>query len=432
MKLSPEVLAAILEFPAHNESLPPASGVAFHSGRVQPGDAFFALAGANTHGIRFADAALAAGAAYVVSDRAHPQGIRVPDAAAALLALGRHARKQWTAPVVGVTGSAGKTSTKEVLTAALDARSSQGNFNTPLALAETLVEAWLDEATGRPLVLEMGIDRPGEMAQLAALGDPDAGILTLVGASHLDGLGSVEHVAREKSVLLETARRRFASVQAHGWLTAELQATTTTYGLAPANADVVGTVTARSAEGQDIRVNDTTFSLPHLSRAAAENAVGAFAVAVALGASPDLAAARLASARMPEGRLQPRRWGDGMVLDDTYNSNPASAANALEALRACPGPHLAVLGDMLELGDRSTELHRELGAATRGLDRVFAFGPESEALAATNPHAEHFTDFDALAQALSDLPRRGTILVKGSRGMALERAVAVLLQGVDA
>lgn len=427
MMLSPEALARLLDLPTEMPSFPPATGVAFHSDRVRPGDAFFALAGATTHGIEYADEALEAGAAWIVSDRPHPRSVRVPDAAAALLDLGRHARSEWRGPVVGVTGSAGKTTTKEFLAAALGARSSAGNFNTPLALARTLVDGWLAEETHLPLVLELGIDRPGEMAELADLVAPDAAILTLVGHAHLHELGTIERVAEEKSVLLAAAARRFASVQAHGWIPEALQPDTTTYALAPAAADVVGTVRTYGAQGQTLSIAGTDIELPHLSRAAAENAVGAFAVSVALGTAPAAAAAGLARAEMPPGRLQIRPWGRATILDDTYNSNPASAANALDALRRCPGPHVAVLGDMLELGAESADLHRELGAATRGLDRVLAFGPESRHVVEGNPRAEAFIEFPALSAALATLDRRGTVLIKGSRGMALERAVDRLL-----
>ena len=432
MKLSPEALAVILDLPPPSQTLPPATGVAFHSGRVVPGDAFFALPGEAMHGIRFADDALAAGAAYVVSDRPHDRGMRVPDPVAALLALGRHARAAWTAPVVAVTGSAGKTSTKELLAAALDAQSSAGNFNTPYALSETLVDAWLAGGSGRPLVLEVGIDRVGEMAQLAALVDPDAAVLTLVGHSHLDGLGTLAGVASEKSLLLRAARASFASMQACAFLDQDLHASTTSYGLAPAAADVVGGVEAIDSHGLRLVVNGTRIELPHPSRATAVNAVGAFAVATALGTRPVVAAERLARAPRPAGRLQVRTWAGGTLLDDTYNSNPASAAVALDTLRRFPRPHIAILGDMLELGDLSPALHRELGAATRGLDRVLAHGPASRAVAEANPHARWLETFEGLVAALAGLPHDGTVLVKASRGMALERVVRILTEEVPA
>ena len=427
MKLAPQTLQRVLDLPPTPSPLPPATGISFHSARVRPGDAFFAFGGQATHGIRFADDALANGAAFVVSDREHPQGVLVPDAAAALLALGRHARAQWTAPVVGVTGSAGKTSTKQFLAAALNAGSSPGNFNTPYALATTLVNAWLDGRATEPLVLEMGIDHPGEMAVLTDLVRPDAGILTLVGAAHLEALGSLAGVAREKSVLLRASTLRVASAQAYGWLADDLAEDTVQYALAPAEADVVGEVLDRTGATTRIRIDGHVASVPSLSQATAENAVGAWTVATRLGVDPDVAAKRLADVELPSGRLQARAWPGGTLLDDTYNSNPASAAIALEALRSCPPPHTAVLGDMLELGERAAELHRELGAATRGLDRVFAFGPESAAIATGNPDAEHFGAYEDLAAALRELPREGTVLVKASRGMRLERAVDLLL-----
>lgn len=440
MTLSPETLARVLDLPTAPSNLPPATGIAFHSGQVRPGDAFFAFAGAATHGIRYAAEALERGAAYVVSDQPHQRGIEVPDAATALLQLGRHARDQWTAPVIGVTGSAGKTTTKEYLAAALGAGSSPGNFNTPYALATTIANAWLSGTSSRPLVLEMGIDRPGEMAVLTALVRPDAGILTLVAASHLEALGTVQNVADEKSILLASARAKFASVQAAGWLDDDLAKATIRYGLARAEAeadlvepdvgeaDVIGEILSHEQGRTRLRVGDVVIELPTLSRAAAENAVGAWAVATHLGVAPRVAAERMAEAALPPGRLQSHPWGRGLVLDDSYNSNPASAAIALDTLRRHAGPHVAVLGDMLELGAERERWHRELGDATRGLDRVLALGPESRAIVDGNPEAEHFASFDELAGALRYLPREGTVLVKASRGMRLDRAVRLLLE----
>ena len=151
----------LLELPA--SPLPPAGGVRFHSDRVRPGDAFVALGGAATHGVRYADDALARGAAYVITDRPFPGAVRVDDAGAALLALGSAARAVLVGPVVAVTGSAGKTTTKALLAAALDAFASPGNLNTTHALATVLVDAWLAGDPARPLVLELGIDRVREV-----------------------------------------------------------------------------------------------------------------------------------------------------------------------------------------------------------------------------------------------------------------------------
>lgn len=403
-------------------------GATHHSGRVRAGDAFFALPGADHHGIEHADDALAAGAMVVVSDRPHPRGLTVEDAGAALLRLGRWARGRLRAPLVGITGSAGKTTARALLAAALDAHASEGNLNTPHALAGRLVRAWSDDPD-RPLVLELGIDHVGEMDRLTDLVRPDVGLLTRIAASHLDGLGDEATVAREKARLLHASPRGLAAEDAWRRLPDALAIRIVRYGLdadAPWSGRLVGDPFA--PELQVDRPSPARAVLPGLGSGLAESALGTLATADLLGVPPQVAAPRLASARLEERRLTPRR-GDGFtVLDDSYNANPASARGALELLRQAPGPRIAVLGEMLELGGESDRHHRELGEATRGLDRVLFVGEHAAAVRAGNPNVEIVPEEDAVA-VVARLPRRGTVLVKASRGLRFERLVTALLEG---
>ncbi len=411
-------------------SLPAGRGVAFHSDRVEPGDVFFALPGEHGHGIAYADEALARGAAFVVSDLPSERGVVVEDPADLLLDLGRRARRELRGSVVGVTGSAGKTTTKSLLRATLAARATAGNLNTPLALAATLVEAALaeDEGATVALVLELGIDRRGEMAHLIELTRPDHAVLTSIAASHLAGLGSIDAVAEEKGALLAAAPgERLASLQAYGQLPDALRQGVHPYAVldadqpAPTEPDLIpARRLAWDAESQRIVYRGLQLDLPWPGKAMADNALAALALAERLGVDPEVAAERLLTARLEPGRLQRRALGRLTILDDTYNSNPASAALALEVLRASPPPRAAVLGDMLELGDSSAAHHHALGAATRDLDAVLAVGPEAAAIQAANPHALHAPDAAAAEALLDALPDRGTVLFKASRGMRLE------------
>ncbi len=226
--------------------LPRATGVSFHSARVRPGDAFFALPGAVQHGLTFADAAMSAGAAFVVSDRPHPRGVTVPDPAALLLGLGADARARLGGVVVGVTGSAGKTTCKTLLAAALGAEATPGNFNTPFALAQRLIEAVLAGHTGEGarLVLELGVDHPGEMDTLLTLTKPTHAVVTLIAPSHLEGLGTVGDVAREKLKLVDAAEHAFVSAQAATFLSAAQRRKVTTY---PLRSDALGVGYSRPA-----------------------------------------------------------------------------------------------------------------------------------------------------------------------------------------
>lgn len=438
--LTPSLLADLGGAPpAGVPALPSATGVSFHSARVRPGDAFFALPGAAGHGLQYAEAALQAGAAWIVSDRPHPQGLVVPDPAGLLLTLGRHARRALRGPVVGVTGSAGKTSTRALLAAALGAHATPGNFNTPLALAQTLVDAWLGGRTGEGerLVLELGIDHPGEMDDLVALTRPTHGVVTLVAPAHLSGLGDVAGVAREKFKLLKGVQHAWVSAQAASFLSsaqrAALTGRLTVYALEPQGdhleategADVTGRFVAHAGSGT-LHAFGLEAPLRVTGHALAENALCALAVAAHLGGDVRGAAARLAGAVLEPGRMQVHRLGPLTLIDDTYNSSPAAVRSALAALGPFPRPHTAVLGDMLELGDASAALHRALAEHTAGLDALITVGPAMRALAEADPRATHLGAFD-LGALLPLLPTRGTLLVKGSRGTRLERLTGALL-----
>lgn len=411
-----------------------ASGVSFHSARVRPGDAFFALPGAETHGLLFAEAALEAGAAFIVSNKPHERGVQVADPAGLLLTLGKHARKQIEGAVVGITGSAGKTSTKGMLAAALHTESSPGNFNTPLALASVLVEAWLAGRTAPSdrLVLELGIDHPGEMATLLDLVQPTHAVLTLIAESHLSALGDVKTVAREKGLLVDTAAHAWVSSEAAPHLRKAQRARVTVYGLeGDPHAEVTGRILRVTDEGQVLSILGETLVLPYPGAAMARNAVVAMAMAKHFGLDLRAAAGRLETVRLEPGRLQRVRLGPLTLLDDTYNSNPASARGALEVLRSSPEPHIAVLGDMLELGEASEGLHRRLGEETRGLDRVLAIGSEAQAITRGNPDAVHFGTLEEAIDHLKTLSLKGTVLLKASRGMRFERLVTALKEGLE-
>jgi UDP-N-acetylmuramoyl-tripeptide--D-alanyl-D-alanine ligase len=413
--------------------LPPASGAAFDSRRVRPGDVFFALRGQRQHGHAFAGDALAGGAAFVVSDQPHPRGMRVTDPAAALLALGRWARDAHRGPVIGVSGSAGKTTAKALLAAALEARATSGNLNTPYALAAALLDATLAGDGDRVLVLELGIDHVGEMATLLDLVRPTHGLLTLIDAAHLQGLGDLAGVAREKGLLLRAASGgRYAAAAAWDRLEPDLRAATTRYGLDQDRAPSGRHLPGPDADRLEARLGDdaapVTLRLPGLGAALAEHALGALVLARDLGADPRAAADRIAAARLEPGRLQ-RHAVDGLtLLDDSYNANPASMRLALDVLAGLPAPHAAVLGDMRELGPAAAEHHRALFERARALDTLWAVGPESSAAAAAvAPQARRYPDVEAALRDVAALPRSGSVLVKGSRGVALERLVYALL-----
>jgi UDP-N-acetylmuramoyl-tripeptide--D-alanyl-D-alanine ligase len=402
-------------------SLPNATGVSFSTQRLEQGQAFFALPGANTHGIMFADDAIARGASFIVSDRPHPIGIQVAEPVKTLLELGRWARAQRSGAVIGITGSAGKTSTRAFVTTALNAISSTGNLNTPFALAAILVNTLLSNGSKQPLVLEMGIDHAGEMDTLVSVVQPTHGVLTLVAPSHLEGLGSVENVAREKAKLLQAASFKLANVQAQPFLKT-LEPRAKTYGLSD-HADYRGTYNNGVLTYKNVQVK-----LPVLGAGMATNALSALVLAQALNIPLGDAAKRLEQTQLEPGRLQLKRRGNAQIIDDTYNSSPAAAKEALNVLRSLPKPHTAILGDMLELGSHGADYHFELGKQTRDLDNVIALGKMAKFIAEANPKAKYFSTIDEALAFLKTYEVEGTILVKASRGMRLERCVEVLMK----
>lgn len=408
--------------PGQAASWPRASGVRFNTGLLRPGDIFFALPGQAEHGIRYADQALAAGASFIVSDQPHERGLLVPDPAGLLRRLGSEARGALDGGVIGVTGSAGKTTTKDLLAGLLKARATPGNFNTLLALATTLVDAALNEPS-RNLVLELGIDRPGEMQELLELTRPDIGVLTSIAPSHSEFLGSLQEIAAQKRQLLDLAPLRFLSDQAAQHLDS-LPDGAVVYGLgerARERAEIRGEPGARQ-----LHYRGQLFPLQQPGSAWATNVTGALAVAHSLGVPAETLRERLMETQISPGRLQLRLAGRRLIIDDSYNSNPASAASALEVLAESAGPRSAILGDMRELGKESSQHHLALGKATTGLDLVIFVGEYAADMQSGNPSALTAVDAEEAAGLLDRLPREGTVLVKASRSLGFEKLVSIL------
>ncbi|MPY66860.1 UDP-N-acetylmuramoyl-tripeptide--D-alanyl-D-alanine ligase [Deinococcus sp. SDU3-2] len=380
----------------------PATRLTWDSREASPEVAFVALPGETMHGNRFVEAALAAGAPFVLTDLDVERAVRVPDAREALFTWARSERAH-SPLVVGITGSVGKTTAKSYAAAALDA-AYMPVYNTMPAIACFLVE---HGRGGRPLVVEMGIDRVGEMAELVDLVRPDVGVVTSIGAAHLEQLGSLEGVAREKGVILQ-GRRGLVGTQAAPWFPR-----TPTYGF--------GEGVTHAGEGLDVTSRGASFTfrglpvtLPLASRVQAEAAVLGLALAAEAGVGLEEAAARLAGVQVPGGRyrVHPGRY---TVIDDAYNASPLAVTAALDALAAFPGRRISVLGRMLELGETERELHAEVGAhARRRADLTYGVGAFAHELG----DRAHPTVPELLADLLMEVKDGDVILVKASRGIS--------------
>jgi UDP-N-acetylmuramoyl-tripeptide--D-alanyl-D-alanine ligase len=421
------------------------------SREVRAGDLFVCLEGPRHDGHDYASRALLSGAVAVVAHRPlrnlRPV-LEVNDTCDALGWLGRAvrcARGEDEPLVVGITGTNGKTSTKELVAAALGSRlatvASRRSFNNAIGVPLTLLEIG---AETRAVVVEMGTNAPGEIGHLTALARPHVGLITNIGVGHLAGLGSLEGVREEKASLLDgLVGRKVAILNADdasfGFLRERAPGPVISFGLAP-EAHVRATDVRCESSGTRFLVGGRhEGSLRLLGRHAVSNALAAIAVACVAGVELDAALAALASVPSPPGRLSVRRLGDLTLVDDTYNSNPGSFAAALATLGELhlPGRLVIVAGDMLELGDESSSLHRAAGRRVAGLRPalVVAVGERAPdllaglvegGLPARDAHA--CADVDEAGELLGGLLRGGDIvLVKGSRGVALDQIVRRLV-----
>ncbi|MFC5847341.1 UDP-N-acetylmuramoyl-tripeptide--D-alanyl-D-alanine ligase [Deinococcus petrolearius] len=389
----------------------PAVRLTWDSREASPEVAFVALPGEKMHGNTFVQRALDAGAPFVLTDLDVPRAVRVSDAQEALFAWARHERAK-NPLVVGITGSAGKTTAKSYAAAALDAHY-MPVFNTMPAIACFLVEFG---ASGRPLVVEMGIDRPGEMAELMALVRPDVGVVTTIGPAHLEQLGSVEAIVREKGGIL-AGTRGLVGAQASAFYPG-----VDSYGFG--DVTYAGHDVALTARGATFTYAGVPVELPLAARVQAEAAVLALRLAQEAGVALPEAAGRLSQVQVPGGRyrVHPGRY---TVIDDAYNASPVAVTAALDALSAqagggpredgTGGRRISVLGRMLELGPGERALHAEVGAHARErADLTYGVGVYAHELG-----ERAMRTVPELLDALRGEVRDGdVVLVKASRGIS--------------
>ena len=422
------------------------AGVSTDTRTIKPGELFVALRGPRFNANDFVAAAETAGAAGAVVDtrvdRPLPQ-IVVRDTQAALTAAAAAWRTKFGIPVVGVAGSNGKTTVKEMIAAILERSgvtlATRGNLNNHIGVPLTLFRL---DAAHRYAVIEIGANRAGEVADLVKIARPTVGLITNAGAEHLEGFGSLEGVARAEGEMVAGLDAGATAV-----INADDEFADLWRGMTRARISTFGL-----AKGADFRATDvhtaidagfvTRFvldspagTLPvelHLAgRHNVVNALCAAAAASAAGASLDDVRAGLATMRPVPGRLQFKTAPSGAwIVDDSYNANPSSMKAGIEVLESVDARRWFVMGDMGELGDFAADSHREIGSFARNhrIDRLFATGANSKlAVDAFGPGAEWFGDVESLSRAVNaELTREVCVLVKGSRSAKLERVVEAL------
>jgi len=428
----------------------PVLGVTHDSRAVDPGDLFIALRGRRTDGHRYLKQAYRRGAvgALVSDPRAIPKGainvVVVKDTLAALQQLGRAWRRKLDARFIAITGSNGKTTTKELVAHLLaetyDVFTAPGNYNTEIGTPLALLAMPEHAEVG---VFEMGAEAPGDIRFLADLLTPDTALVTGVGPSHLEGFGTVRAVASEKwSLVRSLAGDRIAFVNADS---AELR-TLLSHG--PASCVSVGmehgTFRGRLVQSVPRLVVETKepsliLDTPLLGRHNATNVLLAAAAAVHFHVPAETIASRIRNAPIPPHRLERIRTSFGWILDDTYNANPASGAAALEVLASLGSPadrRVFVFGDMLGLGDRSGAEHRKIldAAIQAEIDVVLPVGDRATGACRNVSHPSIvFCERDDVPRAIRTMAadRSTVVLIKGSHDLDMESIVAALQKPVE-
>ncbi len=416
-------------------------GVSTDTRTIGRGQLFFALQGPNFDGEKFVAAAADKGAAgAVVTKKANVKlaQIEVANTRLALGELGAVWRRQHAATVIGVTGSNGKTTLKEMIAACLALTAptiaTSGNLNNDVGLPLMLLRI---NAAHRFAVLEMGANHIGEIAYLTSLAQPHVVVINNAGASHLEGFGSINGVAEGKGEILRgEPRPRCAILNADDnfyeyWRSLVKDVEVVSFGLTDA-ADVFATDIDPGSDATAfcLHLPDAVIDirLPFVGAHNVRNACAAAAVAFALEVSALQIKTALESLSPVGGRLQPLAGLQGATLyDDSYNANPVSVRAAAEFLATLPGEKWMLLGDMGELGEDAMALHHDVGEALQklGIDRLFAVGPLSRAtVAAFGGAGMWFATVDELIASVHKELRAGvSVLVKGSRSARMERVV---------
>jgi UDP-N-acetylmuramoyl-tripeptide--D-alanyl-D-alanine ligase len=418
------------------------TGVSTNSQTVAPGNLFIALRGERFDAHDFLNDVAARGAAAVVAERV-PDGFALPaliapDTRYALGQIAQHWRQRFSLPVIGVTGSNGKTTVKEMIAAILTAAfgedqilATRGNLNNEIGVPLTLFRM---SAQHRAAVIEMGMNHPGEIARLAEIAQPTVGLVNNAQREHQEFMASVAAVAEENGAVIQGLDAAACAVFPADdefsplWTTYAGARRKMTFGVEHAEVTCqwqtldFGSRLSVNAQGQPFEL-----TLSAAGEHNVRNALAACAATLAIGIDIASIVRGLEAFTPVAGRLQKKQAMHGAtVIDDTYNANPDSVRAAIDVLATAPAPRTLVLGDMGEVGSDGVAFHQEIGAyaRTRQIDQLFTMGELARhASLAFGDHARHFDDMDKLNDEVAKVPASASVLVKGSRFMKMERVV---------
>ena len=426
------------------------SGISTDTRKVEAGDLFVALVGETFDGHRFVEQAFERGAVGAIVSQEVPAAegktvIRVGDTLLAYQNIARLYRERFDRPFVAITGSNGKTTTKDMVAAVLEHRyaicKTQANFNNEIGLPFTLLSM---KENDEAAVVEMGMRGLGQIAQLTRIAHPTIGVVTNVGETHMEILGSIDNIALAKSELLQALPARGVAIlngddERVRKMADVTRAQVVLFGIDGDGLDVRAKDITKCAGGTSfvccVADGEKEMTVPAFGLHNVQNALAAIAVGRTLGMTLDEIAAGLASF-VPSGmRFAVQRIGDYTFINDAYNASPRSTAGAIDNLaEVADGRKIVVFGDMLELGDIAEEAHRGIGkkAAEKGVDAIFTYGSLAR-LAAEEAEvcgvgtAIAYDSHEEIAEKLKTYMQAGdTVLVKGSRGMKMETVIKLI------
>ena len=415
-------------------------GISTDSRNLLEGDLYIAIEGEINDGHNYLKQVDALNASAVIIDKnkeynnLNTQIISVDDTIKAIGDIAKSYRQKFTIPIIGITGSNGKTSTKELLSHVLDGQfkvhATNGNFNTSIGLPLTILELNKDHDIS---ILEMGANQQGDIEYLCSIAKPTHGLITNISSAHLEGFGSIENIAKTKGALFSALKHGTSFVNYADEKVRDAHSTgdKISYGLiaecdfpADIHYDNTGSIIL-TIDAREIRTESKNLSF-------AKNVIAVASISITLGLEWDYFQEKILTFKPPKGRCQVSKYGSITIIDDTYNSNLESCSAAIDYLCAFSGSgrNIAVIGDMLELGTASKRQHEKLGKKcnSSNLDAIFTLGVETLNTKNTikdKKTNDHFKDHHDLISALKKfLTNDDKVLFKGSRGMQMEKIIS--------
>ena len=417
-------------------------GIATDSREIQSGDLYIAIKGEKVDGHSFLNQVFENGALAAlvsdINDQVHGNQIQVRDTIESIGKIATEWRRQFNIPIIGITGSNGKTSTKEllrhILSSKFDIHATEGNYNTSIGLPLTLLQL---NAFHGASILEMGANRAGDIEILAKIANPNFGLITNIAPAHLEGFGSIEAVAKTKAAIFENLGNGIAFVNAADRRVKEiaLKGESISFGL---NPDCDYPADLHYEEDGTITLTINTEEIPTLSSnlSFAKNIIACCAIARELDVEWEAIKDRVSTFSPPKGRCEVKNNGSYIIIDDTYNANLESTLAAIDYLSAFSGQgeKVFIFGDMLELGDVSREQHIAIGKKCdeMELSAVLTYGKETIATSESIKKVKINQHFDSKEELIDFLQKiiksNDKILIKGSRGMRMETIIQDIME----